>query len=172
MAAPKYLKLSATGTQVQVTASTAGGSGNEEKIVCTDAAGRFPSSMMPLNVGAVLATFPTSENLAIGDIVNLYDVTGTTTARKASAADDTKPACGFVLAATTSPAVATVFYGGKITGLSGLTPTARMFLSPTTAGAVSASIPSGAGEVIQCVGTAISATEVNYAPETAILIEA
>jgi hypothetical protein len=101
----------------------------------------------------------TSENLAIGDLVNIYNNAGTATARKADSSNG-RVSSGFVLAATTSPASADVYASGIITGLSGMTPGARQYLD--TAGGVTETAPSVAGELVQFVGIAITSSTLAY----------
>jgi hypothetical protein len=135
------------------------GAADANKIVATDAAGRLDISLMPVGIGADSLTVQASENLAAGDFVNIHDVTGAARVRKASAADATKPAHGFVLNSVTSGANATVFFEGTNTALTGLTIGAEYILSPTTPGvAVVATTALSAGQVYQRVGAAVSTT--------------
>jgi hypothetical protein len=85
-------------------------------------------------------------------------------ARKANATDNTKPAYGFVKAAVTSP------NSGSVTGLyednayvSSLTIGSVYYLS-TTGGAVTATAPSTAGNIVQQLGIASAATNLKAAP--------
>jgi hypothetical protein len=149
--------------------NTSAGAGDAGKIVQLDAAGRIDSTMMPVGIGADTASIVTSENLASGDLVNIYNNAGTPTARKADATAEGKEACGFVLAATTSPAAATVYFEGRVTGLSGLTPGALQFLA-TTAGARTETVPSATGNVIQQVGRAVTATTLDFEPQQPITL--
>jgi hypothetical protein len=148
---------------------TSAGAGDSGKVVQLDAAGRIDTSMMPVGVGADTATVATSENLAAGDIVNIWNDGGTAKARKADATAEGKEAIGFVLAGVTSPANATVYFEGTITGLTSLTPGARYYAS-TTAGAVTATAPSTAANVVQLVGTAITSTTLSFEPGNPITI--
>ena len=160
MAGQKFIRNNA-GTLTELAAiQTSAGAGDEGKIVALDAAGRLDASMMPVGIGADTASIVTSENLAAGDLVNIYDVTGTATARKADATTSGKEAHGFVLSAVTSPAAATVYFEGTNTAVTGLTP-GGLFLS-TTAGLAATTAPSAAGNVVQHVGIATSATSMNF----------
>ena len=108
---------------------------------------------------------PTSESLSAGDIVDIYDVSGTSTARRADATTTGKPARGYVLAGTTSPAAATIYGPGTlITGLSGLTIDATYYLSASSPGAITTTAPSATDNSAQVVGYAVSATELMFAP--------
>lgn len=113
-------------------------------------------------------TFPTSENLAAGDLVNIYDNAGTPTARKADAATPGKEAHGFVSAATTSPANAEVYYLGIITGLTGLAGGPKMYLAAN--GAVTATPSNTSGYIYQAVGVRSSATEILFQPELPVVL--
>lgn len=160
MAGNKYLKNAAGVITEEAAVDTSAGAGDSGKIVALDAAGKIANNMMPVGIGADTASLATSENLSAGDLVNIYDATGTPTARKADAASN-KPAHGFVLAGTTSPAAATVYFEGSNTQMSGLTG-GQQFLSVTTPGDVQAAAPTGTGEIAQVVGFATSATTMNF----------
>jgi len=81
--------------------------------------------------------------------------------RKADASAAGKEAMGFVLAAVANAAAATVYFEGTDTQVSGQT-AGPVYLSPTTPGAGTATAPSAAGQVVQRVGYATSATTVNF----------
>lgn len=136
------------------------GAGNADDIVALDATGRIDSSMMPVGIGAETKSVLASENLAAGDWVNVYNNAGTANVRKADATSAGKPADGFVLASVTSGNNAVVYTDGINTQLTGLT-VGDVFLA-TTAGAGTGTAPSGASQVVQRVGKAVSATEVVY----------
>lgn len=59
--------------------------------------------------------------------------------------------------------------GQLLPGFSGLTPGSRYYLD-TTPGAITLTPPSTAGNVVQCVGKALSATELWFAPEPPITV--
>ena len=136
------------------------GAGDAGKIVALDDTGRLDNSIMPVGIGADTASIQASENLAAGDWVNVHNVAGSARARKADATSAGKAADGFVLAAVTSGANATVYFEGSDTQVSGQTP-GDVFLS-TTAGVGGTTVPSAAGNVVQRLGTAISTTSVNF----------
>lgn len=150
-----------------VAVNSSAGAGDAAKLPLLDANGRLDNTMMPVGIGADTASIVTSENLTAGNLVNIYDNAGTPTARKADATTTGKEAHGFVLAGTTSPAAATVYFEGRITGLTSLTPGARQYLN-TTAGGLTSTAPSTTGNVVQCVGTAVTATELNFEPQEPI----
>lgn len=96
-----------------------------------------------------------SEALIAGP-VRVYDNAGTANVKKASAASVATTASGFVKAAFASGAVAQVYGAGVLTGLTGLTP-GPQFLG-VTAGSFTSSAPTGAGQQVQELGFAHSAT--------------
>lgn len=134
-----------------------------DSIVGTDSTGRIDVSFLPVGVGPEVTICVSSENLTAGNFVNLYLNGGIITARKADATDTTKPAHGFVLASTTSPANATVYRVSQVnTALSGLTIGSDYYLS-TTPGAVEiAPGPSATGNLSQRLGIASKTTELVF----------
>ena len=160
MAGNKYIKNSAGVLTEEAAIQTSAGAGDAGKIPALDAAGRLNVNMMPTGIGADTASIVTSENLAAGDLVNLYDNAGTVTARKADAATN-KPAVGYVLAGTTSPAAATVYFEGQNNQMSGLVG-GDQYLSVTVPGRTQAAAPTAAGHIVQVVGFATAATTLNF----------
>jgi hypothetical protein len=142
---------------------TSAGAGDAGKIPALDSSGRLDDSFMPVGIGADTKAIVTSEALTAGDFVNIYDVAGTATCRKASAADATKLAHGFVLDNVSSAANATVYFEGANTGVTGLTAGTTYVLSASTPGAVVAlaSAPAADGNVLQVLGVATATTEIN-----------
>lgn len=163
----KYISQ-ASGVLTEVQAATTGGGGDANKIPQLDGSGRLASGMMPAGLGADVGTIGASENLAAGDFVNVWNDGGTVKVRKADASAAGKEAHGFVLAAVTAPANATVYFEGVNNQLSALTG-GNVFLS-TTPGAVTQTAPSSAGNVVQRVGVAIAATEVNVEIQQPIVL--
>ncbi len=150
------------GIQNLVTAiSTSAGVADANKIVATGADGRLANSLMPVGIGAAVATIVASEALAAGDFVNIWNNAGTRNVRKADASNN-RPAHGFVLSSVASAASATVYQQGENTGLTGLTPGEIRFLSATTAGTSTTAPPSTAGHLIQELGVSYSATSLLF----------
>lgn len=147
--------------------TTSAGAGDSGKVVALDGAGKIDSTMMPTGVGADTQTITASEALSAGDLVNVHNSTGAKV-RKADATTAGKEAHGFVLAGVSNGASATVYFEGTITGLSGLTPGVQ-YLS-TTAGASTATAPSGSGNAVQRVGVATSATTLNFESQPPIIL--
>lgn len=160
--ANKVVKQTAAGiiapTILNAKASSAG-AGDAGKIAQLDSAGRLDVTMMPVGIGADTASVTTSEALAAGDFVNIWNSSGAK-ARKADATVAGKEAHGFVLTAVASGAQATVYFEGTNTQVSGQTP-GPVFLQ-TTAGVGGPTVPSASGNVVQQVGVAVSATAVNF----------
>lgn len=145
-------------TIVNSTTSSAG-AGDTGKVIALDATGRIDTTMMPVGVAADVAIITTSEALSAGDLVNIHNSTGAKV-RKADATTAGKEAHGFVLAGVSNASPATVYFEGTNTAMSGLTP-GPQFLT-TTAGTSSLTAPSGSGNIVQRVGFAVSATEMNF----------
>lgn len=156
----KFIKNNAGTLTEEAALLDSAGAGDANKIPALDASGRLDSSFMPTGIGADTASIPSSENLAAGEPVNIWNDAGTAKVRKADATTAGKEAHGFVLSAVTSPANATVYFEGTNAQVTGLTP-GPLFLS-TTAGAFTNTAPSGSGNVVQRVGLATSATSMNF----------
>jgi hypothetical protein len=168
--ANKYLKNNGGVLTEEEATQTSSGAGDAGKIPALDSAGRINSTMMPVGIGADTASIVSSENLAAGDMVDIYDNAGTPNTRKADGASAGKYATGFVLAAVTSGDNATVYFEGQNNQLTGLTAGARMYLSATTPGEIVATAPTGSGQVVQYVGRAINATTIAFEPAQPIVL--
>lgn len=163
----KFLRL-VNGQQVeQVSLVVSTGVSDANRVVATDGTGKLDTSLLPTGIGADVKVLPSSENLAAGDLVNVWDDAGTSKVRKADNSNNRR-AVGFVLAGVTAPANATVYLEGTISGLTGLTPGAAVFLG--TLGAATATAPSAAGSISQEIGIAVSATEVSFEPQRPVLL--
>jgi len=158
--ADKYLKVSGGAlTEVEFKQSSAGAS-DAGKAPALDATGRFDVSMMPVGIGADTKQLLASEIIAAGSYVNIWSDGGAFKVRKADATTAGKEADGFILEGVASGGTATVYFEGPNTQVTGMTP-GSVFLQ-TTAGAGGATAPSGSGNVVQRLGVAVSATEVNF----------
>lgn len=117
---------------------------------------------LPSASAAESATMTAGETLAAGDLVY---IAAAGTVFKADANTAGKEAVGFVLAGITSAASGTVYFGtGIVSGLSGLTPGVKQYLSATVTGGITTTPPSGASDLVQLVGWAKSATELFFTP--------
>lgn len=148
-----------------VTASA--GAGDSAKVVALDGSGRIDSSMMPAGLGADTAIITTSEAVASGDFINIWNSTGVK-ARKADATVSGKEAMGFVLVGVGSGAAATVYFEGPNTAVTGQT-VGPVFLH-TTAGLATSTAPSGSGNAVQYLGVAISATQINFEADRPVIL--
>ena len=135
------------------------GAGDAGKLVVLDASGRIDLTALPVGIGADVQLITTSEILAAGDYVNIWESAGAK-CRKADGTVSGKEAQGFVLAAFGSGVPATVYFEGTNTAVTGQT-AGNVFLS-TTAGLGTATAPSASGNVVQRLGFATSATTVNF----------
>lgn len=115
---------------------------------------------MPTGIGADVAVVDASENIAAGDFVNIWNDGGAAKVRKADASAAGKEAHGFVLAAVTSGNPATVYFEGTNDQVTGQT-AGPVYLSATVPGAATSTPPSTAGQVVQRIGVATSATSIN-----------
>lgn len=159
----KYVKVGTTGgLEEEATLGTSAGNGSADKIPHLDSQGKLDVSFLPTGIGADTAGIQASEALAAGDYVNIHDVTSSARVRKADASDPNKRAHGFVIAAVSSGANATVYFEGANANQSGLTIGGTVFLSSTTPGKGTTTMPTAtAGHILQVLGVAIAATTVN-----------
>ena len=169
MAGNKYLSNN-SGVLTEVIANqTSAGAGDAGKIPALDATGKLDSTLMPVGLVSETDSIVTSENLAAGDFVNIWASTGVK-ARKADATVAGKEAHGFVLAAVTSPAAATVYrISQNNTQLTSMTPGAKQYLN-TTAGGRTETPPAASGNAVQFLGIAKSATEMIFIPYPPIVL--
>lgn len=125
---------------------------------------------IPLAAPVAAQPITTSQALAAGDLVNVWNSSGAKV-RKADATAAGKAAHGFVLAAVANGAVAAVHFDGILSGLSGLTP-GLIFYLDTTPGLITATAPAteGSGAVVQEIGVAISASEIAFAPKSTFVL--
>jgi len=166
----KFLTIETGRHKQELAINTSAGAGDASKLLRTDSNGKLDLSFMPTGVGPDTKTLVASEALAAGDFVNIWDDAGTPKARKADASASGKEADGFVLSAVSNGANATVYMEGTNNQLSSLTGGARMYLSAATPGAATATAPSGAGNVVQYLGKAISATEITFEPDEGVIL--
>lgn len=168
MAASKFLALVGGRIREIVATVTSTGVADDGKIVALGSDGRLSSSVMPVGIGAETKQIQATEALAAGDLVNIWNSGGQFRVRKADATTAGKEANGFVLTSVASSAMATVYLEGTITGLAGLLP-GRYYLS-TIAGAITDTPPTGSGNVVQYIGSALSTTEVTFEADEGIIL--
>ncbi len=141
---------------------TSAGAADAGKIPALDSSGRLNANMLPVGIGASTTIAPASEALGAGTFVNFWQDAG---AMKVRLADNSngRQADGFVLAAVTNAANATVYpLDATNTAQTGLTAGSRYWLG--TAGAVTATPldatdTANVNKVDQYLGIAKSATE-------------
>jgi hypothetical protein len=153
MAGQKFLKIDTADGNIKEVVSVQ--TGTADSIPSLDATGRLDSTMMPIGIGADTLTITTSENLADGDFINIYDNASTPTARKADASNGYE-VNGFVIASSSSGQDCTVYFEGVNDHLSGLTGGLTYFLSATTAGEATTVVPTTAGHIVQKIGRAVA----------------
>ena len=162
MAKPLHL---VNGLPTEVPAvSVSAGAGDAGKLPELGSNGRFDESLMPPGIGADTKIIEASETLAAGDFVTIYDNGGTAAVRLADASDGAPgQAHSFVRDGVASGANATVYFEGPNDQLSGLTPGTTYVLSHTTPGKVVAlsGASTTAGHILQVLGVATEATEIN-----------
>lgn len=163
----KFLKIGTTGLATEEAAiNVSAGAGDANKIIETNASGKLDSTFLPAGVGNDSKSMTAGESLSAG---NLVYISGTGTVLKADANAVAKAAVGYVTSSAANGAAVTVFFEGTISGLTGLTPGATYFLSDTATGGVTLTIPTSAGDIVQVVGYAVSATEITFEPQAPIV---
>lgn len=169
MAGLKYLALVAGKLKEVFSIQSSAGATDAGKVIAADSTGRIDSTFMPVGMGAETITATATEALTAGNFVNVYNNAGVISVRKADATTNSKPANGFVIAGFANAAVATVYMISQTnTAVTGLTVGAEYFLS-TTPGAVASAPPSAAGNIVQFLGFANSATSLAF--ENALTVE-
>lgn len=162
VAANKVAKLNGLGildpTLVNGT-TTSTGAPDVGKFPQLDSTGRLDSTLLPIGIGADTAIITSSEVLSAGDFVNVWNSTGAKV-RKADATTAGKHAMGFVLSGFGSGVAATVYFEGTNTSVTGQVP-GEVYLS-TTAGVAADIPPTTAGNIVQVIGFATSATSINF----------
>lgn len=105
--------------------------------------------------------YEAGEGLDAGDFVNIYDVTGTPKVRKANGASATpRPAHGFVLTGAIAAGTVEVFLDGINSKIPIGTHVAadvgsKVWLSTSTAGAITTTTPTGSGNLKHFLGRII-----------------
>lgn len=165
MSVQRFLALIAGKLSELVPATSSAGAGSAGQIVALNAAGAVDITMMPSGIGANTFTGPATAAISAGMLINLYSNAGVVSIRPADSTAAGSKADGYATSAIASGANGTVNLGpGAITGLSGLTAGSDYYLS--TVGGISDTPPSAAGNVVQYVGKATSATELDFQPST------
>lgn len=163
--ADKYIRQNAGALQEVEGTVTSTGVAEAGKIPALDSGGKIDSTLLPATNAedTIAVVVEDAGGLGAGDAVNIFDSTGTPKVRRADASNG-RPAHGFVKAAFADAATATVFKEGTNDQLTGMTAGIVQYLSATTPGAVTATAPSTAGQVVQRLGVAFSATDLDWEP--------
>ena len=166
----KYLALTAGVITEETGINVSAGAADAGKLARLDSAGTLPLTMLPAGVGVEVIAVTTSEALAAGDYVNLWNSTGLK-ARKADATAAGKEAIGFVLASALISATAQVYLlGTQNTSAVGRTVGARQWLSAASPGTSTETAPTATGNIVQQLGFATSATNVIFNPSQPITV--
>lgn len=167
--ADKYLGRNATTGLVTETEGTVTGGSPAQAgdLVALDQTGRLDQSLMPVGLGADTYAGTAGEALAAGDFVY---VRSDGAIAKASAATTGTQADGFVLAASANGASAVLYFEGRNTAVTGLTPGSRIYLSDTTPGGFTSTPVSGPGKKHQFLGRAITADSIAFEGDDAIVL--
>jgi hypothetical protein len=152
---PKLIKVNTNGTQQEYAGVTnSAGAGNAGDIPALDGNGKLDQTFLPTGIGQDAVTAVAGEALGAGDMV-YFGAGGTVL--KADATAIGKAARGYVTSAVSNGANATVFFDDSNPSLSALVPGTTYYLS-ATAGQVTATPPTTAGQIVQEIGFASSAT--------------
>lgn len=168
MAGQKLIEHDTAGGLREVETVQTGGEPSADKVASLNAQGQFDISMMPTGIGADTAVLTAVGAIAAGDFVNVFDNGGTPSIRLADASSAITQAHGFVLDAIADAATGVVYFEGNNTAVSGAT-VGRVFLS-TIAGQATSTPPTQASEIVQRIGTAVSATQINFEPQLPIIL--
>ena len=127
--------------------------------------GQIDVSVLPTGIGPDVQIVTASEALSAGAFVNIYSGG----VRNADGTQTGKDANGFVLAAVAANAQATVYLSGSInTAVSGMTPGSGLPLRHCRRAGPPRPMRRRAGHVYQRLGTAVSATAIQFSPGPAI----
>lgn len=168
--ANKYISQAAgVLTEVEGLVASAG-AGDAGKIPALDAAGKLSSTLLPASAteDTISVTVSEATGLTAGDAVNIFDSTGPKV--RLADASNGRPAHGFVKSTYADAASAVVYKEGTNDQLTGMTPGAVQYLSGTTPGAVTATPPSTATHLVQRLGVAYAATELDWEPAAPITL--
>ncbi len=168
--ADKYIRQNAGALEEVEGQVTSAGAGDSGKIVALDASGKIDNTLLPASNAedTIAVTVEEAAGLSAGDLVNIFD-NGGPRARLADASNG-RVAHGFVKSAFADAAVATIYKEGTNDQLTGLTPGAVQFLSNSTPGGVTATAPTTTGQIVQRVGVAFSATDMDWEPTQPITL--
>lgn len=139
-------------------------------VLMTLPTGRIAQDVMPVGLGLDASSIVTSEGVTAGNLVNIHMVGSDFLVRRADAAAG-RAAHGYVVDSFVQGEMALVFREGTNDQVSGLTGV-RLFLSATVPGAVTSVPPTGAGVIVQPVGTAHSTSAFYFLQGRATILAA
>ncbi|MBF0111082.1 MAG: hypothetical protein HQL76_18100 [Magnetococcales bacterium] len=154
MAVRKYLKVDTTDgrTKEEAAVNISNGPADEGRIPALDSGGKLDLTMMPTGIGPDLKSLPVGVDVTAGNFVTVYDDLGTLKVKPAKADNSAIQADGFVKETVTVGNPVNVYFEGVNDQVSGHTPGTRVFLSAATAGAATATPPTGSGHVLPVPG--------------------
>ena len=167
MAVHKVIQVSSTGAKSEYSGkATSAGTADAGEFVTAGTDGKIDISYFPNGIGADANTLVAGEALVGGDFVYIL---ANGTVMKADATAFAKRSMGYVLASVLNAGNATVFYDENNSALSGLTPGTTYYLS-ATAGVVTATASNIiAGQFLQELGVATTATSLHVNIKETIL---
>lgn len=171
-AVQRFLKRVGKSFQEVIPITTSAGATDGGKVIATDpTTGRLHPNLLPTGVAPVTKQALSSEALAAGNWVNMYNNAGVLNVRNADSSVQGKEANGFVLAAFGNGATVDVYETGTNNQLTGLTPGADYWLDPANPGKSVTPEPAyTAGQVSQYLGRATAANEILFADNAALFI--
>lgn len=167
MATQRFLAFVGNKISEVVASVTSAGAGDAGKLVAFGNDGKLDISVFPAGVGADTATLTASEALTAGAFINVWNNAGTPSVRNAdgsAGANGGKPADGFVLVGAAASSQVLVYFAGINTSVTGQV-AGPVYLSATTAGGTANTGATAAGQTFQQVGTALSATSIQFENE-------
>lgn len=148
--------------------TTTGGTGDDSgKIGLLDAAGKWPTAMIPGSADANTAVLTAKDALPFAGLFVYFDETAGGV-MKAVNTDPTKRAFGYALTTAGYDSPITIYFEGKNTALTGLVPGKKYYLGAD--GSVTATPPTASGSVVQFLGIAINATTLVFEPNEGIVL--
>jgi hypothetical protein len=164
MAIQKVKQIGVDGFDVEYVPKTSstGPADGGHLVALDDTTGRIDQTMLPAGVEPDAETLIASEDIADNALVNIWNNAGVPTVRNADASTPGKQADGFVLDAILEGETGLVRFHGLITDLSGLTPGSSLFLSDSAVGEMTATPVTTSGHILQAVGRAVTATEMQF----------
>lgn len=169
--ADKYLRRDeVTGVVTETEGTVSGGTNTQAgDLVALDSTGRLDPTILPSGIGSDTYSGTAGEGLAAGDFVYIKS---DGTVWKASAAAMGADSVAFVLSSSSTGQPALIYFEGRNTALTGLTPGLRYYLSDSTAGALTATPVVGLGKRHQFLGKAVTSTSLSFEADDSILLAA